>query len=287
MEVSTAALFPEVSYLDLIERGQFIRTSLRSIEAVPSANVSRVAPLAHQVKMLNQHRQAHGAYVYEDMVLHPGINEWVLVYQQVEDGRIAVNDLLKDIRECAVARKTQNEALAAITRTGGLESGGTEVLVAEIKDRVRSLERGLAHHVSADPAAINRLLKVMCTPDAGASIAVSSPNGVGVLEFPEWNSVAILEAGGTQEKSYPTFEVTVLGCNSKMERLFLVSDSGVEFYLPVPRELRSNPPKVGDRLVVRANDAKPTQVACVGLVSGESPRQSGFLLSDKSKTAPE
>ena len=281
MEVSTATLFPEVSYLDLIERGQFIRTRLSSIDMVPSANVSKVAALVQQVKMLNQHRHVHGAHVYDYIVLNPRTNEWVLVYDQVEEGTISLNQFLQDIRDCAVARKTQNEALAAITRTGGPESGGTEVLVAELKDRVRSLEQGLAHHVGADPAAINRLLKVMCTPNSGASIAVSSPNGVGVLEFPEWNSVAILEADRTQEKSYPTFEATVLGCNSKMERLLLVSDSGLEFYLPVPREQRSDPPRVGDRLIVRTNDAKPAHIACVSLVSGESPRQGGFRLSDE------
>ncbi len=287
MEVSTAALFPEASHLDLVERGQFIRTSLSSLDMVPSANVSKVAALAQQVKVLNQHRHVHGAHVYDDIVLNPRTNQWVLVYHQVEDGTISVNEFLADIREYAIARKTQNEALAAITRTGGPEPGSTEVLVAEIKDRVRGLEQGLAHHVSADPAAINRLVKVMCTPDSGASIAVSSPNGVGVLGFPEWSSVAILEADRTQEESHPTFEATVSGCNSKMERLLLVSDSGVEFYLPVPRELRSNPPMVGDRLVVRVNDAKPVRIACVGLVSGESPKQGGFRLSDENQRAPD
>ncbi|WP_296282115.1 hypothetical protein [Pseudoxanthomonas sp.] len=287
MEVSTAALFPEASYLDLIERGQFIRTSLSSIDMVPSANVSKVAALAQQVKMLNQHRQAHGAHLYDDIVLHPGINEWVLVYDQAEERTITVIQFLEDIHKYAVARKAQNEALAAITRTDGLESGGVELMVAEIKDSVRSLEQGLAHHVGADPGAINRLVKAMCTPDSDASIAVNSSNGVGVREFPKWSSVAILEADRTQEKSYPTFEATVLGCNSKMERLLLVSDSGVEFYLPVPRELRSNPPKVGHRLVVRANDAKPAHIACVGLVSGESPRQGGLRLSDENQRAPE
>ena len=159
--------------------------------------------------------------------------------------------------------------------------------MAEIKDRVRSLEQGLAHRVSADQGAINRLVKAMCTPDSDASISVSGPNGVGVLEFPEWNSVAILEADRTQEKSYPAFEATVLGYNSKLERLLLVSDSGVEFYLPVSRELRSNQPRVGDRLVVRANDAKPAHIACVSLVSGESPRQGGFRLGDENQRAPE
>lgn len=287
MEVSTATLFPEVSYLDLIERGQFIRTRLNSIDMVPSANVSKVAALVQQVKMLNQHRHVHGAHVHDEIVLNPRTNEWVLVYHQIEEGTISVNQFLEDVREYAVARKAQNEALASITRTGGPESGRTEALVAEIKDRVRSLEQGLAHRVSADQGAINRLVKAMCTPDSDASIAVSGPNGVGVLEFPEWNSVAILEADRTQEKSYPAFEATVLGYNSKMERLLLVSDSGVEFYLPVSRELRSNQPRVGDRLVVRANDAKPAHIACVSLVSGESPRQGGFRLSDKNQRAPE
>lgn len=287
MDVSTATLFPELSYLDLIERGQFIRTRLSSIDMVPSANVSKVAALVQQVKMLNQHRHVHGAYVYNDIVLNPRTNEWVLVYHQIEEGTISVNQFLEDVREYAVARKAQNEALASITRTGGPESGRTEALVAETKDRVRRLEQGLAHRVSADQGAINRLVKAMCTPDSGASIAVSGPNGVGVLEFPEWNSVATLEADRTQEKSYPTFEATVLGCNSKMERLLLVSDSAVEFYLPVPRELRSKLPRVGDRLVVRANDAKAVHIACVSLVSGESPRQGGFRLSDANESAPE
>lgn len=282
MKEQSDQLFPsflQESKHSLIQKGHYIRTNLGSHDEVPSADLKQMPALSRIASAINKCLRYSGIHVYDEIVLHPELREWVLVYSNSGTAGVCIKKLLTSLRDYMCSLEQMNDIFASHSMKEGEENYINKEGLDKLRREIQKKEKELCRTATINNKELASLVKAIGTTHAtSASIMVSNQDGSELLTFPTQAAIINLEANPATPPEPQSFLIKVLVFDPEKKTILgRDMESGRYHCAIVGKAMHTAPPQPGTILKVKNNSDKPSSLNCVDIISVEMPQQETLL----------